>query len=157
MFLSIFKRIHVIGRQGVKKWSKDFWSNQETWYITQFIWYKWHISIKVGSSRIQQCFGPVNTLISKRCSETGVLANSSNQIFRNQSLRLSRSYEVDLFFKMFKILSTFWKFNNTQRKCWCFWKEFHLKLFWEFLSIMARIYVIGHQPVKRRSKDLRSD
>ena len=62
---------------------------------------------KLLSCRLQQCFGTFNTLISKGCSETEVLRKSSNQIFLNQSLRVSYSDEGNLYFKMFKILCRF--------------------------------------------------
>ena len=55
--------------------------------------------------KLQQCFGPLNTLISKGCSETGSLGHFSKHIFRNQQLPTSINYEDDLYFKMLKVLS----------------------------------------------------
>ena len=63
--------------------------------------------MKMLSSRLQQCFGPLKGLISKECSETGVLQHSSNLIFRNESLRPYWSYESNLFFEIPKFYIDF--------------------------------------------------
>ena len=46
----------------------------------------------------QQCLGPVITLTTERCSETGAFSHSSNYILRSQNLSKLLSYEGDLFF-----------------------------------------------------------
>ena len=41
-------------------------------------------SRKGAAVQIEQCFGQLNTLTSKQCSETGTFTHSSKYIFENQ-------------------------------------------------------------------------
>ena len=71
---------------------------------------------------LQKCLGPLNTLLSKGCSETGVLRHSKNHIFRSQQLRTDWSSEGDLFSNILKMLCRFRKCSKTSTKCWWFWR-----------------------------------
>ena len=48
--------------------------------------------------KLGQCFGSLNTLTCKGCSETGAFGHSLNHIVRIQQLRKYWSYETNLFF-----------------------------------------------------------
>ena len=48
--------------------------------------------------RLGHCFGSLNTLTSKECSETGAFGHSCNCIVRSQKLRRYRRYEANFFF-----------------------------------------------------------
>ena len=82
--------------------------------------------------RLQQCFGPLDTLISTGTSETGVYEHSSNHIFLNRFLPTNWSYESNLFSKSWKF---YVDFENVKKppenvdgfedNCiWTFWGSF---------------------------------
>ena len=83
-FLSIMKRIHVIGKEGVTKKSSDFRCDKERCFHSQIALDYWKIRIKVQPCRFQQCLGTVNTFTPKGCSKTGAFGHSSNHISQSQ-------------------------------------------------------------------------
>ena len=56
---------------------------------------------------LQQCFGPIHRLISKRCSEIGFLGHSSNHVSQNQLFQTCWNYEGYLFSKSSKFYVDF--------------------------------------------------
>ena len=57
------------------------------------------LASKSQRESFQQCFGPVNSFTSKRCSEGGAFWHSRNHILRCQQLQKYLSDEAHLFFQ----------------------------------------------------------
>ena len=79
--------------------------------------------ISLFSCRFKEFVGPVNTLLTKGCSQNGNFRHLSIRLFRGQQYWKYLCCEARLFFKMFE---NFQKKNENLRKDLWFLRKLHL-------------------------------